>query len=320
MSLHVYQSLDQWRREFGARGCVLSIGNFDGIHLGHQAILLQVVARARERQALAAVLTFDPHPMKVLRPQAAPPLIATLTQRLENIAGLGIEAALVQAFDAAFAQLSPEDFVSQVLAEGLHARAVLVGANFRFGHRQAGDVPRLSELAGGRGIEVQVVPPVTVQGEIVSSTAIREAVGSGDVARAARLLGRPFTLSGKIVAGTGTGRRRVVPTLNLAPEQELLPAPGVYVTESVLGGASASGRCFASVTNVGVRPTFDGQRLAIESHLLDFSEQLTAGGMRVAFHARLRAEQKFSGPEELRAQIERDIAQAREYFSHRVVR
>jgi riboflavin kinase/FMN adenylyltransferase len=318
MAAQFFSSLAEWQRALGAQGCALTIGNFDGIHLGHQAILRRVVERTREMGVLSAVLTFDPHPLKVLRPQAAPPLISTLAQRLARIAELGVQGILVQKFDAPFAQLSPQEFVRQMVAGGLRARVVLVGANFRFGHRQAGDVALLTALAPAHDFSVEIVPPVSVEGKIASSTAVRDAVTAGDLAQAAKLLGRPFELSGTIVRGTGTGAKLLVPTLNLAADQELLPATGVYVTEtSFAAGAAGAPRQFPSVTNVGRRPTFDGQQLSVESHLLNFSDPITTGEMRVAFLQRLRAEQKFSGPEALRAQIQRDIARAHAYFAGR---
>jgi riboflavin kinase/FMN adenylyltransferase len=189
---------------------------------------------------------------------------------------------------------------------------VLVGENFRFGHKQAGDVALLRELGAHHGFAVEIIPPVAQDGEIVSSTAIRREIATGNVGHAARLLGRPFVLSGDIVAGTGTGRRFTFPTLNLKPEQELLPARGVYVTRTLLEGETKSRR---SVTNVGMRPTFNGASLSVETHLLDFSGEVTAKRMEVRFWKRLREEKKFAAPEDLRAQIARDIASARRFFT-----
>jgi riboflavin kinase/FMN adenylyltransferase len=188
----------------------------------------------------------------------------------------------------------------------------LVGENFRFGHRQAGDVKCLTELGAKQGFAVVIVPPVVFRGEIVSSTIIRREVASGDVAHAARLLGRPFVLTGEVVTGTGTGRRFTFPTLNLAPEQELLPARGVYVTRTCLDGEPHSHR---SVTNIGMRPTFNGSSLTVETHLLDTQLATAPKRLEVRFWKRLREEKKFTGPEELRAQIAADIARANKFFS-----
>jgi riboflavin kinase / FMN adenylyltransferase len=310
-TLAVLRSTADWIAHFGAspRGAVLTIGNFDGLHLGHQKILRAVVEKARAQLAVAAVITFDPHPLKVLRPAQAPPLVCTLAQRLDGFAALGIEAALILRFDAALAALSPEEFVRRFLAGELHAQAVLVGSNFRFGHKQAGNAATLQQMGTRLGFAVEIIEPVVSSGEIVSSTAVRSAVSEGRVADATRLLGRPFALTGEIRRGEGRGSAMVFPTLNLAPEQELLPKIGVYATETL-----ARGHLFRSATNVGYRPTFDGAHLSVESHLFGFAERLTKGRLEVRFRKRLRDELKFSGPDELRRQIAADLERAREFF------
>jgi riboflavin kinase/FMN adenylyltransferase len=296
---------------FGGRS-VLAIGNFDGIHLGHQAVLRATVERAHESSAISTVLTFDPSPRKVLRPDSAPPHLSTNTQRMEWFDMLGIEAVVVLPFTLELAQLSPQDFVQQILVRDLKIRAVLVGENFRFGHKQAGDVNLLRELGQKFGFEVIVVPPVVYHGEVVSSTVIRREVAAGNVTHAARLLGRPFVLTGEVVSGTGTGRKFTFPTLNLKHEQEILPGRGVYITRTQIPGQS---RSFRSVTNIGMRPTFNGTALSVETHLLDYSGELNPQRIEVRFWKRLREEKKFSGPEELRAQIARDIATANRFFN-----
>jgi riboflavin kinase/FMN adenylyltransferase len=296
---------------FGGRS-VLAIGNFDGIHLGHQAVLRATVERAHESNAISTVLTFDPSPRKVLRPDSAPPRLSTNVQRMEWFDLLGIEAAVVLPFTLELAQLSPEDFVEQILVRDLKIRAVFVGENFRFGHKQAGDVKLLRELGQKFGFEVIVVPPVVYHGEIVSSTVIRREVAAGNVAHAARLLGRPFVLTGEVVSGTGTGRKFTFPTLNLKHEQEILPGRGVYITRTLIPGQP---RSFRSVTNIGMRPTFNGTALSVETHLLNHSGELNPQRIEVRFWMRLREEKKFSGPEELRAQIARDIATANRFFN-----
>jgi riboflavin kinase / FMN adenylyltransferase len=320
--IRLVSSADEWQARLGKDrpGTVVTIGNFDGVHLGHQEILRDVVARAAtadghnktrnaQKQLLPSVLTFYPHPARVLRPQQAPSLLETLPQRLADFAALGISAALVLQFDALLAQATAEDFVKEYLVDTMRARAVLVGASFRFGHKQLGDVELLKGLGQRWGFEVVIVAPVIDGGEVVSSTSIREAVRAGRVEDAGRMLGRPFALVGEIRTGTGQGRKLVVPTLNLATEQETLPKTGVYVSGTVLPGGT-----YRSVTNVGVRPTFDGTRLTIESHLFDFAEPLTAGQMKVRFLQRLRDEQKFSGPEALREQVLKDIDRAKSIF------
>ena len=312
MPLRTMLSGDEWIALLGAnrKPSVVTIGNFDGVHRGHQKILQGVVERAKKDDLLAAVLTFYPHPARVLRPDAAPGLLATLQQRLAAFNRAGIDAALVMRFDAELAKVSAEDFVQRFLVDAMRARAVLVGANFRFGHRQAGDVSLLTELGLQFGFEVEVVPPLVEGGIVVSSTAIRRAVREGRMEDAQKLLGRPFALDGEIRPGTGQGRKLVVPTLNLATEQEVLPMKGVYATESVVGD-----KVYSSATNVGVRPTFDGTRFAIESHLFDFDVSLTGGAMEVRFCKRLRDERKFPSPEELREQVLKDIEEAKTYFA-----
>jgi len=311
MPLAVLHSPAEWVARFGAGRprTVLTVGNFDGIHLGHQRILRRVVERARATGAMAAAVTFDPHPLKILRPAEAPQLIATLAQRLEGLERMGLDAALVLRFDAELARHSPEEFVRGILLEQLRLGAILVGENFRFGHRQSGDVKLLAELGRVHKFDVENVPPVVVRGAVVSSSAIRLAVSEGRMSCAARLLGRPFALNGEVRPGSGRGGKLVFPTLNLAAEQELLPAMGVYATETLVAG-----KLYRSATNVGVRPTFDGGGISVESHLLDFSEKVTSARLEVHFWKRLREEHKFSGPEALRAQIATDLGRTRRFF------
>jgi phosphoribosyl 1,2-cyclic phosphate phosphodiesterase len=312
--LSAFSSSQAWASRYAASGhaSVLAIGNFDGIHLGHQAILRATVERARALNAVSTALTFDPSPRKVLRPESAPLRLSTNTQRMEWFSALGLEAVVVLPFTLDLAKLSPEEFVEQILVRDLHVKAVLIGEDFKFGHKQAGDATLLSELGKLHGFEVVIVPPVLYRREVVSSTIIRREVACGDVSHAARLLGRPFALTGEVVSGTGTGRRFTFPTLNLAVEQELLPARGVYITRTCLDGETRSHR---SVTNIGMRPTFNGSALSVETHLLHTQLEAAPKRMEVRFWKRLREEKKFSGPEELRAQIARDIARANKFFT-----
>ncbi|HEV1994976.1 MAG TPA: bifunctional riboflavin kinase/FAD synthetase, partial [Candidatus Acidoferrum sp.] len=312
--LSAFSSSQAWASRYATYGhtSVLAIGNFDGIHLGHQAILRATVERGQTLNAVSTALTFDPSPRKVLRPESAPLRLSTNAQRMEWFNALGLEAVVVLPFTLDLARLSPAEFVEQILVRDLNVKAVLVGEDFRFGHKQAGDVKLLSELGTKHGFDVVIVPPVVHRGEVVSSTIIRREVAEGDVSHAARLLGRPFALTGEVVSGTGTGRRFTFPTLNLTAEQELLPARGVYVTRTCLDGETRSHR---SVTNIGMRPTFNGSSLSVETHLLDSQLPATPKRMEVRFWKRLREEKKFSGPEELRAQIASDIARANKFFS-----
>lgn len=314
----ICRSAKEWSRRFSDPKwqAAVAIGNFDGVHLGHQKILDAVVdfsgaraASVREGNLIPAVLTFYPHPARILRPEAAPPVLMTLEQRLAAFEQLHIHAALVLEFTRDLAQLDPEAFVQRYLVETMRTKAVFVGANFRFGYKQSGDVDLLRRLGKQFGFEIEAVAPVVVNGVVVSSTAIREAIREGRVDDAQKLLGRPYSLAGEIRRGTGMGSKLVVPTLNLATKQELLPKLGVYATEVILDGA-----VYKAATNVGVRPTFDGGSVSVESHLLDFNEVRTSGPLEVRFLKRIRDEQRFPGPEALRQQILQDVQQSRAYF------
>jgi phosphoribosyl 1,2-cyclic phosphate phosphodiesterase len=294
------------------RGSVIAIGNFDGIHLGHQRLLEFCMGLAKESRAVATALTFEPPPLKVLRPESAPLRISTNEQRLEWFAALGMEAAVVLPFTMELSRLAPEEFVEEILVRQLRVRAVVVGDNFRFGHKQAGDVKFLRELGMRDGFDVIVHEPVVVDGEVVSSTAIRKLIAEGQVTRAARMLGRAFALTGEVAPGTGTGRKFTFPTLNLRPEQELLPARGVFITRTLLENELNSHR---SVTNVGMRPTFNGTGLTVETHLLDYSGNFSPKRIEVRFWKKLREEKKFAGPEELKGQIAKDIRKANGFFA-----
>jgi riboflavin kinase / FMN adenylyltransferase len=306
----VAYSAGEWRQTFGNPGTptAMSIGNFDGVHSGHRKILEDVAQRARQSGWVSAVLTFDPHPAKILRPDAAPLQIGTLAQRLDGFSRAGIDAVLVLSFTLELAQVRARDFVERFLVETMNAKAVLVGEGFRFGNRQEGDVVLLEKLGEKFGFEVDIIAPVGDGDSIVSSSAIRQAVREGRTEGARHMLGRPFALTGEIHPGTGQGRKLVVPTLNITTQQELLPANGVYATECVVNG-----KTYQSVTNIGVRPTFDGQQLAIESHLFDFSDAISSGPMEVRFKSRLRDEQKFPNIEALRQQVLVDIEAAKKF-------
>jgi len=288
---------------------VLTIGNFDGVHLGHRSILETVCGRAAESEGTSVVVTFDPHPTRVVAPERAPRLLTPLPVKLELLEKAGLAAALVLPFTEELSRLTPEEFAQQILAGRLRAREVVVGENFRFGHKQAGDVRILSELGRKLGFPVQVVAPVRVRGQVVSSSRIRELIAEGRVAQANRLLGRCFSLRGRIVRGRGIGRAQTVPTLNLEPYADLLPACGIYITETVCDGQRA-----ASVTNVGYSPTFDVNELRVECYLLEGAPRPSAAQMEVIFWRWLREELKFSTAEALKARILRDAAAARTFF------
>jgi riboflavin kinase/FMN adenylyltransferase len=290
-------------RPAGLPETVVAMGSFDGVHIGHQKVIGDSVALARESGLAAAVLTFDPHPAVVLNPARAPKLIMTLAQRLAALEALRVEYVFAMPFSAGIAQLTPTEFVETFLAGALRARVVFVGDDFRFGHKRAGDVSTLRNL----GLEVHPAHPVMWRGVRASSTAIRELVAVGKVNRAARLLGRPIALTGPVVRGQGIGAKQTVPTLNLAPENELTAADGVYVTRTT---DPATNRCWRSVTNIGNRPTFGGVDRTVETFLLEPFTELPPERIDVEFLRYIRAERKFATPEELKAQIFRDVAVA----------
>jgi len=288
---------------------VVTVGNFDGVHLAHQALLRRVVEEARPQRALAVAITFEPHPIKLLSPEHAPKLLTALGHKMELIAATGIDLLVVLPFTRELARQSPGEFVRHVLAHPLRASAVHVGPNFRFGYRQSGDTELLEELGNQAGFRVEVLPMLSARGERVSSTRIRELLAEGRMNKACRLLGRPHLLRGKIVAGLGVGHRHTVPTLNLAPVDEQLPKIGVYVTRTLLAGVP-----YDSVTNVGFKPTFGDHRLTVETFLLEFSGQVNEGEMTIEFLYRLRDEMKFQNPAILKVQIQEDARRSRKFF------
>ncbi len=312
--MRIFHSAADVPEDFGPS--VVTIGNFDGVHVGHREILRRVVSLARQRGLTPAVLTFYPHPARVLAPERAPKLIATIAQRLAGFAAEGIEAALVLPFTADFAKLTPEQFAEQILGRTLHARLVLVGDDFRFGHQQAGNIASLRALGVKLGFELDPVLPILAQGKRASSTAIRALVTAGNVSKAGRMMAAPFALEGPVVQGFGIGSRKTVPTLNLAPENELLPGDGVYVTRT---RDEASGAQWRSITNVGMRPTFDGKALTVETYLLDPPPPEAPARIEVSFLAFVREERKFDSPESLKAQILRDVGVAQR-FHRRIAR
>jgi riboflavin kinase/FMN adenylyltransferase len=305
----IFRSLEETPAGFGP--CALTIGNFDGVHYGHRRILRRVRELADSRRWKASVLTFDPHPTRVVAPDRSPLLMTTPERRAELMRREGIEQVLILPFTSELAQLAPEDFVRRILIDRLGARAVLVGDNFRFGHRHAGTVELLTELGRRLGFETEVVPAVTCRGRIVSSSAVRELLLAGNVSLAARLLLRPYALEGDVVSGRGVGSKQTVPTLNLATGAELIPARGVYVTRT---RSLDEAHEWTSVTNIGYRPTFGAsEQLSIETFLLDPLEE-TPRRISVEFLRRIREERKFETPEALRSQILRDVRAAQSYF------
>jgi len=290
-------------------GSAVSIGNFDGVHIAHQRLLSHIVQAARTMRAAAIAVTFEPHPARVLAPQRAPKALTTLVQKAKRIEEQGIDILVVLKFTQELSRLSPAAFVHEIVAERLRARALCVGSNFRFGHRQAGDAETLAKLSRTDGFSLEVLPTVQVRGQTVSSSRIRQLLAAGQVYMAGRLLGRPFSNSGRITSGLGIGRRETAPTLNLAPIEEQLPGPGVYVSRTILGGA-----IYPSVTNVGRKPTFGEHPITVETHLLNFQGEVRMEEMEIEYLHRLRGEIKFPNPAALKVQIQKDVRRARQLF------
>jgi riboflavin kinase/FMN adenylyltransferase len=300
-----------FRSAAGIGPSVLSIGNFDGVHLGHREILTAVVAEARAQGIKSVAVTFEPHPEHFLHPPSAPPILTPLAERVRLLASTGIDAVLALPFDAALAALPARAFVEQILVAGLKVRSLHEGGNFRFGHRAQAGVAELASFGTEFGFAVRVHKPVTVRGLEVSSSAIRERVAVGDLTRARWMLGRPFAVLSTQARGRGIGTRLLVPTVNLATYDGLLPAFGVYVTRMKIAG-----RSFQAVTNVGNRPTFGAASFAVESHILNFEplEIDENTPIEQEFLFRLRGESTWPSPEALKAQIMKDVARSKRYF------
>ena len=307
--MKVYRSLSEVPPDFGPSA--LTIGNFDGVHYGHRQILRRLVALARERGWHPSVLTFDPHPTRIVAPARTPSLLNSPLERAALMQEEGIAQVLILPFTGELALLSPEEFAQRLLVDALGARAVLVGANFHFGHAQAGNVAVLAELGARLGFETGIVGEVYCRGRMVSSSGVRELIRAGNVSLAARFLTHPYAIEGEVVSGRGVGAKQTVPTLNLATTAEVLPAAGVYITRTT----GSCGRRWNSITNIGYRPTFgDSPERSIETFLLEALEGDAPAHIRLEFLRRVREERKFESPAELRSQILKDVARANAYF------
>jgi riboflavin kinase/FMN adenylyltransferase len=289
---------------------VLALGNFDGLHRGHMKIIERVRRVASERGATAVAMTFDPHPPRVVRPDKAPPLLMTKTQRLEALERAGVDGVAVVRFTPELSRWNPETFVRTVLVEWLHVAEVWVGANFLFGHDRAGNFSSLRGLGSRYGFRAEKIDPVRYKDFVVSSTRIRRLISEGRVDEAGALLGHPYTIDGTVVEGSHRGRDLGFPTANLATGNELIPPHGVYATTVRLDGV-----IYPSITNVGVRPTFDDEpRTVIETHLLDVERDLYGLTLRLGFVQRLRDERRFESVDLLKAQVGADVQKARALF------
>jgi riboflavin kinase / FMN adenylyltransferase len=305
----VVRSLAEIPNDFGPSA--VTIGNFDGLHAGHRRILQRLVEVGGERGWKPSVLTFDPHPSRIVAPDRAPHLLTTIEQRCDLMRREGVEQVLVFPFTPEIARLRPAEFVVRTLAGPIGAKVVLVGENFRFGVRQSGDIHTLEELGSQYGFSVEITSGVRRHGRLVSSSDIRALIQEGNVTLAWRELDRPYAIEGDIVAGHGIGAKQTVPTLNLAASAEVLPGNGVYITCTE---DPDSTRRWNSITNVGYRPTFGGDSLTIETFLLSPLEGESPRRIRLSFLRRVRDERKFDSPEALKAQILRDVSRAQTWF------
>ena len=307
--MQIFHKLDEIPAEFGPS--VVSVGNFDGVHRAHVRVLNDIVARAQQRRAHSVAVTFEPHPVRILRPDSGLKLITPTAEKLRLLEASRLDAVLLLPFARDLSLMTPRQFAHDILQKRLHVREVHEGYNFRFGHKAAGNVEMLAEFGREMGFEVKVYPEMRLRGEPVSSTHIRRLLGEGRVSRVRHLLGRPFSILSTPGRGRGYGAKYTVPTINLSRYEELVPRDGVYITRT-----RVAEECFDSVTNVGTRPTFGAESFAVETHLLNFHPIELAPETEVEIHflQRLRDEIKFPSIEALREQIACDVRKARRYF------
>jgi riboflavin kinase/FMN adenylyltransferase len=307
--MHIFRKLDDVPSDFGPT--LVSVGNFDGVHRAHAYVLSEIVRRARSAGDQAVAVTFEPHPARILRPDSGLLLLTPTAEKLRLLESTGVDAVLLLPFGRDLSLMTPRQFVERILKKKVHAREVHEGFNFRFGHKAAGDVTMLSDFGREMGFEVKVYPEMTLRGEPVSSSHIRQLISEGRVSRARHLLARPFCILSTPGRGRGYGSKYTVPTINLARYEELVPKDGVYISCTRVGTET-----FESVTNVGHRPTFGTDSFAVESHLLNFHPiELTPDTeVEISFLDRVRDEIKFPSVEALREQIARDVKTARRYF------
>jgi riboflavin kinase/FMN adenylyltransferase len=307
--MQIFHKLEDVPGDFGPT--VLSVGNFDGVHRGHQHVLGRMTARAREIGARSMVLTFDPHPIRIIRPDVAPPLLTPLPQKLKLLEKTRIDAVLVLPFTRDLSMMPPFEFAEEILSTALHAAEIHEGFNFHFGHKKEGNVERLKEFGKKLGFDVIIYQAMKFRGRMLSSSDVRKLVQEGNMAGARDLLGRPFSIVSNPGRGRGYGSKYTVPTINLSRYDELVPKIGVYITQITVNGET-----FDAVTNVGVRPTFGAESFAIETHILNFHpiDLEPETQVELTFLKRLRDEIKFPDTEALKAQIGKDVGKAQRYF------
>ena len=303
--MQIFNDFREYR--FSPQSQVVAIGNFDGVHLGHRSLFALATARAKELGLQAAALTFRPHPLKLLFPERRIFLITSYERKADLIASCGLDNLVIAPFDHQFADLRANKFVGDVLVEHLGAAVVIVGDNYTFGRNREGSLAKLQELGHDCGFKVEIAKPCQIDGELVSSTRIREAIMQGEIERASRFLGRPCAIVGRVVRGMGRGRGIGFPTANLVSEIELYPCEGVYAV-----WAEYKSRRYMGVVNIGYNPTFADTGLTVEVHILDFDEDIYGSDLKVIFVKQLRKEKTCSGIEELRQLIGDDVRKARQ--------
>ena len=307
--MQVFHKLEDVPPDFGPT--TVSVGNFDGVHRAHQQVLNTIVRRGTNSGLKSVAVTFEPHPVRILRPDANFKLLTPTPEKLRLLSETGLDAVLLLSFTRDLSLMTPEAFAHDILKQGLRAREIHEGYNFRFGHKATGNTALLTAFGKEMGFEVHVYPEMRVRGEPVSSSHIRKQIGGGRISRARHLLGRPFSILSTAGRGRGYGAKYTVPTINLSRYEELVPGDGVYITQT-----RVAQECFDSVTNVGDRPTFGVESFAIETHLLNFHpiELTPETEVEIHFLQRLRDEIKFPSVDALRSQIGRDVSKARRYF------
>jgi riboflavin kinase / FMN adenylyltransferase len=312
--MQIFRQLADVPSDFGPS--IATIGNFDGVHCGHQWVIAEVVAQARSLGIRSIAITFDPHPARVIRPESTQPLITPLPQKLQLLAETGVDAVLVIPFTNELSRMTARTFATEVLAHTLHVTQLHEGENFRFGYQAEAGVESLEAMGRELGFGVRVYAPRHLRGETISSSRVRQMIAEGDMNHVRALLGRSFAICSTPASGRGHGTRYTVPTINLAPYTELLPANGVYITTLTVG-EGASSETFDAVTNIGNRPTFGADSFTVESHLLNFHpiDLNEDTPLTLTFLRRLRAEIRWPNPEALKEQIGRDVAKAKRYFN-----
>jgi len=300
--------LGKIKKRFGSS--VITLGNFDGLHLGHQELIKLIIQRAKETASLSMVVTFRPHPLKILAPEKCPPLISIYEEKILLLEKLGIDVLVKIPFTLDFSAMEPRDFVKNVLCNLLGAKEIFVGCNYRFGKGRKGDIRMLRELGKEFGFVVREIEQVSLNGEVISSTRIRELIKNGEIEYAAKLLGRPYALCGIVIKGDGRGKGLGFPTANIASRHSLIPSNGVYAVRLFVRDKHYNG-----VVNIGIRPTFDAKSPAIETHIFDFDEDIYGEEITVYFIRKIREEKKFQDAEALIKQIMSDIETAKHMLS-----